>query len=340
MFFIAIILVISSLLFVSRGNSYSLFTKDRTYLIKALLPYMIFVYHSHLYDWDFKLAGAFVVAIFFFMSGYGLETKRIMGGAKSIDSRFLVKALRKLIIPLFVPITFFLILRLFSVPFSVILEENFRKYQLILPYTWFVVTLIILYFFFYIAVAISKRIESKVNIFLYSIIVEIILFNLFGRFIGVPGYAHVTTTAFIAGILYKNYEKGIVNRCNRNALNSTIILSTVLLLLTAYIHAFVFGHIDRPLTSFIWSVGFMLLYAIIPTCRQSSRFGKVITYLSSISYELYICQSIAFLILGVKSQYHPILYIILLFITCTFVASICKTLTDKIFALEKRKNVR
>jgi hypothetical protein len=82
MYFITIILVIASLYLVIRGNRFSLFTKERTYLLKALLPYIIFIYHSHLFDWDFKITGPFVVSIFYFMSGYGLETKRILGGGK------------------------------------------------------------------------------------------------------------------------------------------------------------------------------------------------------------------------------------------------------------------
>jgi peptidoglycan/LPS O-acetylase OafA/YrhL len=296
---------------------------------------MIFVYHSHLYDWDFHLVGAFVVAIFFFMSGYGLETKRTMG-AEFINKSFLLNALKKLLLPLLVPIIVYLFLRLSNTSFEVIIDEDIKKYQIILPFTWFVVTLIILYLFFYIAVAISKRIESKVNIFIYSIILEIILFNLLGRFIGVPGYASVTTTAFIAGILYKNYEKGIVNGCNRHALGFTIILSTVMLLLTVYIQAHVFGNFDRPLTAFVWSLCFMVLYAVIPAYNPSSWFGGFVSFLASISYELYICQSIVFVLLGEKNQYYPIVYLLSLFFLCTVVAFGCRYLTGKIFAVSAR----
>lgn len=84
-----------------------------------------------------------------------------------------------------------------------VLDEDIKKYQLILPYTWFVVTLILLYIFFYVSVVISNKIKSKRNICLVFIVIEILLFNLLGRYVGVPGYAHVTTTAFVAGILYK-----------------------------------------------------------------------------------------------------------------------------------------
>lgn len=338
MFFITVILVISSLVFVIRGNRFSLFTKERTYLLKALLPYIIFIYHSHLFDWDFKITGPFVVSIFYFMSGYGLETKRIIGEARSINYSFFINALRKLLSPLFIPIIVFLLLRLYNTSFSVVLDEDVRKYQLILPFTWFVVTLVILYLFFYASVVISNRIKSKRNICLVIITIEVLLFNIIGRFIGVPGYAHVTTTAFIAGFLYKRYENDIMNLYNKGVKMLTVISSIVIILLVVYIQSQVFGNIDRPLTAFVWPICFMLLYAVIPTFSQQSGFGKVITYLSSISYELYICQSIAFILLGAKSQYHTVVYIILLFILCTIVASVCKYIASKIFFLKSSKS--
>lgn len=334
MYFITTILVISSLLFVARGNSFYSFTKERTYLLKALLPYIIFTYHTYLFDWFFRLAGPFVVSIFFFMSGYGLETKRTNGGG--ISDKFLVKSLRKLLTPLIIPIIIFLFIRLYDVSFCVVLDEDIRKFQLVLPYTWFVVTLIILYIFFYASVVISNKIKYRRNLCFACIVIEILLFNFFGRYVGVPGYAHVTTTAFIAGILYQNYENDIMKIYNRRVKELTIISTIVMILLAVYIQAQVLGNIDRPLTAFVWPICFMLLYAVIPTCRQSSRFGKVITYLSSISYELYICQSIAFLILGEKSQYHPMLYVVFLLILCTLVASICKTLTERFFVSTTR----
>jgi peptidoglycan/LPS O-acetylase OafA/YrhL len=116
----------------------------------------------------------------------------------------------------------------------------------------------------------------------------------------------------------------------------TVISSIVIILLVVYIQSQVFGNIDRPLTAFVWPICFMLLYAVIPACRQSSSFGRVIIYLSSISYELYICQSIAFILLGEKGLYHPVVYIILLFMLCTIVASVCKSLTNRIIMLSSR----
>ena len=103
MYFISITLIIASFFSVAKGYNFSLFTKERTYLLKALLPYMIFIHHSHLFDDSFHFVGIFVVALFFFISGYGLETKRKNGFV--INNVFLIKALKKLIIKFMVFIT-------------------------------------------------------------------------------------------------------------------------------------------------------------------------------------------------------------------------------------------
>ena len=60
------------------------FSKDRTTLLKAVLPWVIILHHLSLKTnllGDFNEAGVYVVGLFFYISGYGLEKKR-MGGAK------------------------------------------------------------------------------------------------------------------------------------------------------------------------------------------------------------------------------------------------------------------
>lgn len=326
MYFITFILIFSSLFFVARGSKFSSFTKERTYLLKAFLPFMVFVHHSHLYNWDFYHI-RYVVALFFFMSGYGLETKRIVGGAEFINNKFLVNAFRKLIIPLILPIIIFLILRLWSTPFSVILDEDIKKYQIILPYTWFVVTLIILYIIYYLCVTITKKLNNNEKWYLCLVIIIVLSFNFVGKMIGIPSWARNTTSVFIAGIIYRRNEYSIISLLNRHAKLMAFILSTLLILITIYIKGNIVtpsnGPLAIPSIAFMWSLCFIPLYSIIPESKN-----RVIGYLSSISYELYICQSITFILLGDKHQYHPYLYLLASFVGCTLVASMFNYLTN------------
>ena len=59
------------------------FSKDRTTLLKAVLPWVIILHHLSLRTnllGDFNEAGVYVVGLFFFISGYGLEKKKVGGG--------------------------------------------------------------------------------------------------------------------------------------------------------------------------------------------------------------------------------------------------------------------
>lgn len=54
------------------------FTLDKTNLLKAILPFGIILHHisfnaSQSVLYDFRFTGPYIVGLFFFMSGYGLE---------------------------------------------------------------------------------------------------------------------------------------------------------------------------------------------------------------------------------------------------------------------------
>lgn len=328
MYFVITLLIASSLLFAFNKHSFSCFTKERTYLLKAFLPYLIFIHHSHFFDGDFYYIGAFVVSLFFFISGYGLESKRRQG---AIYYKHLPKALKKLFVPLIIPIVFYLFIRLFREPVETI-AEDILKYQIILPYTWFVVTLIILYIIFYSFAVMASKYESKVFLFLCFVIVAVLCFSLFGKYTGVPSWGRNTTTAFLAGIIYKNIENKMLGILGTSTKFYMIIISIVLILVTIYIKGDILSHfmegniLKRPVLAFLWPLLFIPLYTIIPVLNN-----RVIRYLSSISYELYICQSIGYLLLGDKFQYPAWLYLLIVFIGCTIIASLCKSLTCHVF---------
>ena len=57
------------------------FPKEKTNLLKAILPFFILFHHANGEVLiDFIPAGKFVVAVFFCISGYGMETKFIQTG--------------------------------------------------------------------------------------------------------------------------------------------------------------------------------------------------------------------------------------------------------------------
>ncbi len=327
MYFFTTLLIVVSLYYVLlRNRKFGIFTSEKTILLKAFLPFMIFIHHTYLFNNDFKLAGAFVCSVFFFKSGYGLETKR---KRNAINITELATSVKKLLVPFVIPVVLFLTIRFFREPFSVVVEENILQYQIILPYTWFVLTLIILYSLYYMIASISL---NRSNVIFYSLIVAAVFaFNILGFIWGVPAWGRYTTTGFLAGILYINIENGLIEKLNAYAKVSAVICSVLLFSVTAFVreNPIEWGEVQflkMPLLAFTWAFLVMTLYSVIPPFEN-----RIVKYLSSISFELYICQSIGFLLIGDKHQYHPVIFVLLVLVVCPIVASLCKLMTDAIF---------
>lgn len=242
--------------------SFGYFAKNKTIFLKALLPFMIITHHTHLFDGDFYYVGAFVVSLFFFISGYGLESKRKVN---TISNKWFVRSLKKLTIPLIVPIVIYMGIRLCKTPLNTIIAEDILKYQLVLPHTWFVLTLILIYVIYHICVTLQQKLKKPS--FLIVITVAILTFNFFGKYLGVPSWGRNTTTAFLAGIFYKEYEGYLVNWLNKKIMLWTISLSMAIVLVTMFIQGDLFtinSIVTRPVSAFCWSLLFMVSFSIVP----------------------------------------------------------------------------
>ena len=101
------LLLYALLLFAPRKEAFT-FDLSNTALLKAILPFFIILGHaahavkSSLFDG----LGVYVVALFFFVSGYGLEYKRSVDSKDSMH--LLVNRIVKLLFPLVVPIIIYM----------------------------------------------------------------------------------------------------------------------------------------------------------------------------------------------------------------------------------------
>lgn len=144
------LLLYALLLFAPRKEVFT-FDLSNTALLKAILPFFIIVGHaahavkSSVFDgW-----GVYVVALFFFVSGYGLEYKRSVDSKDSMH--LLVNRIVKLLFPLVVPIIIYVGIRWASegIGFSFI-YQSIRSYEIILPYSWFIISLVQMYILYYV----------------------------------------------------------------------------------------------------------------------------------------------------------------------------------------------
>lgn len=81
------------------------FSIEKTNLLKAVLPFGIIVHHLSFHApqsvlYDFRFTGPYIVGLFFFMSGYGLEYQYHKGKIRAYG---LFHRLKKLFVPFIIP---------------------------------------------------------------------------------------------------------------------------------------------------------------------------------------------------------------------------------------------
>lgn len=307
---ILIFVAVVALIFSSSNDK--TFNIQRSKLLKAILPYGIIVGHISAYNtavFNVAIVGSFIVGVFFFISAYGLECKR---QAENIKIGGLWSRIFKLLLPLVVPIILYvdlLILRKCNA--ELIVAENMRNYQLILPFTWFIIVLAIFYAFFYIISSIKKitNIWFFIILFISVCVFSLANFILFRD----SAYTNFSSLCFPAGVLYRQHETKIKDFLSKKY---NYIICFVVLLATGLIDHV---HYLLPFTILIWSIVIIMLSTLF---NVSSN--KVLNFFSDISYEVYICQGIAFLFIPQHfDKYNPIVHIALTIILTIVIATLC-----------------
>lgn len=274
---------------------------------------------------DFNYVGVYVVSLFFFISGYGQECKREI--KKRFYYRDLLPMIRKQAIPLIVPSIIYVFLLFVYQGLSV--DEVIGKicrYGLVLPYTWFVVSLWLLYLLYYSASTITIRFKYVVVITAAGIAVTTVLMAL-GQ---IQSTYHMCNFAFLAGVVYRKLEH------NGRFRIKTRIQIIPLLVLFAGVTSLVY--IREPLWNSLcvrlFSFAIPMVSAILIT-NMKTRENQLSKFLSEISYEVYICQGITFMLVPLSMKGDFILYIITLLISTIMIAYLSKVVTNKLFIISK-----
>ena len=296
------------------------FNLQRSKLLKAILPYGIIIGHISAYNtnvFNVAIIGRFIVGVFFFVSAYGLESKRQSGGIAICG---LWGRLWKLMVPLIVPIIIYIAVLLIKGQdaWSVLLE-NLKNYQLLLPFTWFVIILAIFYVFFYALSSICKFSDKR---FLLLLTLCVCVFSIanFIIFRDTAAYTNFSSLCFPAGVLYRQYESKIVPFL-RNKL--CYILCFLILLTIGFMSSV---NYLLPVTILIWSTTIIMLSTLfsVKECRTLNFFSKI-------SYEVYVCQGIAYLYIPQHfDKYPPVVHILLTIALTMTIAVVCYFVTSQI----------
>ncbi len=290
--------------------------KERCIPIRAFLPFTIILGHISLLSGkelgDFNWIGMFAVGVFFFMSGYGLEHKRQNG---SICINGLSTRIRKLLFPLTLPcITYFATLYVCDADALQVIAENIKGFCIILPFTWFVIVECFMYAIFYI---IAHYVKSSKSFFII-ITGTVILFSIINTSVSHIAYLSLSNLAFPAGVFYKQHEIKILKSMSLRTTILTIVIINVLAIVLKNTHNYFI-----PLEILVWTILAITLYSKI-----NFKLSNFTLLLSEISYEIYLCQGITFVIIGQGAKNGNILvHIISAFFLTAIIAYTCHIIT-------------
>ena len=293
------------------------FTLNKVNILKAVLPFIIIIHHlsfevSQTIISDFRFTGLYVVGLFFFMSGYGLEYQY---NQHKVQIRNLPYRLKKIFIPFILPTVFYLVLvcSFYNKPFYYLATGGFIDAQLLLPYTWFITILVGMYIFYYL----TRNLFRNNNYFLLFLFA---IFTLFIIVIRNSHNSHIYTSnyAFIVGIAMRQNEKKWLKIAS---LKKIYALSFILLGLISisYIE-------QKPLFKGFGVIGvpfYVVAFITLFTRMEVLKANKLIQFFSSISYEMYLFQGITRLIitkLGIENIYLLLISVLCLNILLSFIA--------------------
>lgn len=301
---------------------HSIISQTNSLTLKAVACVVIVVHHYTLYQGNphdnlaqeflTLVCGYIVVALFFFLSGYGLmESEK----RKKITIRtFLKRRLCRVYIPFVFTNVLLVVVLLcignYSASYKIILAHIFG-FELIDSVTWFVPVTLLFYFFVLLLSELQKRFckaLAMAGLCLLYIISSIILFD-------IPFYAYVSTPAFPLGYIASLYSQEIcqgIKGTFRVVLLILCVGAFALLSLAMMGHFPVHGHI---LHGIIALNNIALVGIVVSTFAGKDHKWFHCKWLGDISYEVYLCHAKVFIVYiattGTIATFHPLLLLII-----------------------------
>lgn len=241
----------------------------------------------------FRSIGFFVTAVFFFLSGYGLQKSYLK--SDNYRDKFLLKRLPKILIPYIIVSVIVWVIRAIDgrVETPLMILKNLRMGDPIVPNSWYIVCILIFYVVFYFLMLICKKRKCAMII---GAAVWYLLYAVFCIRIGYTKHWYNTTHCLIVGMLWASYEDGIIAFLKKHYVSSLICIAA---LFVAAFAGKTFVRVDLPFVSaikikggleIISSACFVVLLVILLLKFKAQN--RVLSYLGSISLEIYLMHGI------------------------------------------------
>lgn len=279
----AILYVIS----LTRKSPITILSRDKSNAVKGVFAILIVFHHfSTTCDIssfsEFRQWGAIIVSVFFFMSGYGLGRSITLKGMAYLSNFLSHRLWKSVILPYAIALIIFLVYLNVDVPDASTLVGDWSRGFTLLPNAWFIVALALMYLGFYFINKTSGRCHV-VKMFLYTLVYIIIVYS-----IGFERCWYVSVIMFPLGMLYAEKENELVTLFNRY--KARIWLIPLMMGITGI--CFIMQTVVLSIVAFM---ALTIALVFVMTSTEVERIGKigVFSFLSAISYEIYLCHGVA-----------------------------------------------
>lgn len=276
------------------------FSKEKLVPLKAALALMIVADHLALFYGVDALhpliaLGAPIVSIFFFISGYGLQSSWQKKGDAYLKGFFSRRILKVLLPWLLATLLYGLVQWLSPQQWIDGIKQTFTHGIPILPFSWYVLEILFFYLAFYCAYRFFPGIWKGI-----VLLALVILFMLLTMRLQYGQGWWVSSLAFPAGIAFACYEKKWMALCERHPASYWLALFGLACL---FCLSFMAG---KRLSAFVFPVSHVCIGLTVALVTERLPLEKlktkIISFISSISYEIYLCQGIAMALLRGRWQ--------------------------------------
>ena len=298
-FFVLVLLFVSLAFYV--GGDYA-FSKEKMQIIRAVIPAVIVLHHCALYfDVEalcpLKCAGNYLVSVFFFISGYGVESA--INNKASYLTSFWKKRGLSIMIPYIISLVLYFVVYILihggQFNFKNDIVDNFKNGGTFLPYSWFIYVIIICYFVFYVCH--RYFFSCKVSMLFETAILLFVALSMWLLDMGHWWYNKILV--FALGGWFYLWEPFLRNIFRGH--RASFYISIICLVIISFILSIGNKGYLLPVSLLFFSAAVYFCISLIP---WTANRNKIIIFLSSISYEIYLVQGIVLYLLR-----GPVLYI-------------------------------
>ena len=288
-----------------KDNAAGLLSKDLTNAVKGIAAVAVLLHHCYqrtyfvaqpLIGKALELLGYLAVAVFFFLSGYGL-----MASYARKREAYITLFPRKRLLPFYGTYLLFVAITLIEnyligVPLDwPTVITSFLLGGTIVTYGWYLQTVLLFYILFYLIFRYGKREQQKV----LTLAMCVLLYVLVSHACRAASATYISALAFVAGILWGGFPAccAAVMQKRRLALGVCGLIFLLLLAISLLSENRHLRYIPRALSAPFFALSMAMMLSLIHEKRGSVLVNRATAWLGKYSLEIYVAQGLFFQLL-------------------------------------------